>query len=75
MINVIAGLIAIVLGVWGMKVWWWSFSELMRGLIPLLLIIGGLVAIAAGIGGVKELKNFKLKMDPEEEEDAPPQAK
>jgi len=74
MINVIAGLIAIVLGIWGLKVWWWSFSELLRGLIPLVLIIGGLVAIAAGIGGVKELKKLKLQVDPEEEE-APPEAK
>jgi hypothetical protein len=39
MINVIAGLIAVVLGIWGLKVWWWSFSELLRGLIPLLLYI------------------------------------
>ena len=68
MINVIAGLIAIVLGVLGLKVWWWSFSELLRGLIPLVLLIGGLVAIAAGIGGVKELKNLRLRTDPEEEE-------
>lgn len=73
MINVIAGLIAIVLGIWGLKVWWWSFSELLRGLIPLVLIIGGLVAIAAGISGVKELKDLKLRVEPEEEE-APPDA-
>ena len=74
MINVIAGLIAIVLGIFGLKVWWWSFSELLRGLIPLVLIIGGLVAIAAGMGGIKELKNLKLQVDPEEEE-APPEVK
>ena len=71
MVNVIAGLIAIILGIWGLKVWWWSFSELLRGLIPLVLVIGGLVAIAAGIGGVKELKNLKLRVEPEEEEVPP----
>lgn len=71
MISVIAGLIAVVLGVWGLKVWWWSFSELLRGSIPLLLFIGGLVAIAAGVGGVKELKKLRLRTDPEEEEMPP----
>ena len=71
MINVIAGLIAVVLGIWGLKVWWWSFSELLRGLITLLLFAVGLVAIAAGVGGFKELKGLRLRTDPEEEEEPP----
>ena len=70
MINIIAGLIAIVLGIWGLGVWWWSFSEVLRGLIPLVLIIGGLAAIAAGIGSFKD-KNLKVYGEPEKEGASP----
>lgn len=52
--SIIGGMIAIGLGVWGLSAYWWSFAELLRGLLPLLLIVGGLVALSAGIQMLRE---------------------
>ncbi len=46
--HLIAGLILLALGAWGIIAWWEDFGELLRGLIPCLLILLGLVAIGAG---------------------------
>ena len=57
MIHLIAGLVTIVLGAWGIIVWWCQFGEVLRGLIPILLVLVGLAAIGAGfrkaIGGAE----------------------
>ncbi len=47
MTNIIGGLIAIVLGLWGMLAWWEDFGELMRGLVPFALIVLGLLSLAS----------------------------
>lgn len=52
--SIIGGSIAIVLGIWGISVWWWSVAEVFRGLVPILLVVCGLVALAAGISMVRE---------------------
>ncbi len=49
MFHLICGLIAVVLGLWGIFGWWDSFGMLLRGLVPLLLLIGGLIATGVGI--------------------------
>ena len=52
--NIIVGLVAIALGLWGLSVWWWSVAELLRGLVPIVLILFGLVAVGAGVSIVRE---------------------
>ncbi|MBF0348870.1 MAG: hypothetical protein HQL81_14480 [Magnetococcales bacterium] len=49
MANIIFGLIALALGLWGLSVWWWSVVELLRGIVPLFLIMLGFIALGAGI--------------------------
>jgi hypothetical protein len=49
MVQIIAGLLAVTLGLWGMSVWWFSVEELLRGLTPILLILFGVVALMAGV--------------------------
>lgn len=51
MLHLICGLIAVVLGLWGIFGWWDSFGMILRGLVPLLLLIGGLIATGVGIEG------------------------
>lgn len=56
---VIIGLLAIAFGLWGMTVWWWSVAELLRGLVPVFLILLGVVALAAGVSKVRQQKEVK----------------
>ncbi len=48
MIHLIVGLVTICLGAWGIIVWWEHFAEVLRGLIPFLLVLAGLAAVGAG---------------------------
>lgn len=50
---VIFGLLAISLGLWGMAAWWWSVTEILRGLVPIILLILGILSIAAGLSKVR----------------------
>ncbi len=50
--SIIAGLLAFAVGLWGLSVWWYSVEELLRGLIPLLLLLFGVVALMAGVSRV-----------------------
>jgi hypothetical protein len=52
--NVVIGLLSIALGLWGVSVWWYSLAELLRGLVPLLLLLFGMVALMAGVTRVRD---------------------
>ncbi|MBF0626028.1 MAG: hypothetical protein HQL82_14625 [Magnetococcales bacterium] len=52
--NIIFGLLTMALGLWGLSVWWWSVAEMLRGLVPILLILLGLVALGAGVTRIRE---------------------
>lgn len=70
MINIVGGLIAIALGILALINWSWRVIELIQGLIPVVLILGGIVALAAGMSVFKEQqKNISAKTDDEEIED------
>jgi len=51
--NIIVGLLALAFGLWGLSIWWWSVTEILRGLVPLVLLGIGFVALAAGITKVQ----------------------
>tara|TARA_Y100000031_G_C8018734_1_gene291489 strand:- start:149 stop:346 length:198 start_codon:yes stop_codon:yes gene_type:complete len=52
--TVIIGLLAIAFGLWGLTVWWWSVVEVLRGVIPIVLLLVGMVALAAGVTQVRQ---------------------
>jgi len=60
--SIIVGLVTIAFGILGMTVWWWSFTELLRGLVPLVLIVFGVIALASGVSDGSDEK------EPEDEE-------
>lgn len=53
----LVGVIAIFLGFWGLFMNWWAFTEILLGLVPLILILSGTVAIIAGVKLVREGKS------------------
>jgi len=69
LVSIIGGTVAVVLGVVGLLSWWWSFVELIKGVLPCILILGGLIALMAGISEIKDAI-FTKKEEPKAEEPA-----
>ncbi len=61
--HIAIGLLAILLGVCGVIVWWSTFAAVMRGGIPFGLLLFGLVAILSGFRKI-------VQSEPEEKETA-----
>ncbi len=57
--SIIVGLLAVSFGIWGLTVWWWSVVELLRGLVPVLLMSIGILALASGVSKVRLEKGLK----------------
>jgi hypothetical protein len=51
--NVILGVIAIILGIWGITRNWYMFVDIIGVFIPFLFIAVGLIALLAGIRNMK----------------------
>jgi hypothetical protein len=49
----VGGIVAVILGVVGLIVWWPEFWKVLKGIIPILLVIGGALGIYLGIEDVK----------------------
>lgn len=50
------GVVALILGIIGLIVWWGSFLILLKGGIPLILILGGALATYLGVEELKDKK-------------------
>ncbi|MBF0621318.1 MAG: putative sulfate exporter family transporter [Magnetococcales bacterium] len=48
MLSLVFALVLFSLGLWSVHAWWWSVAEVLRGFVPLFLILFGTLAIAAG---------------------------
>jgi hypothetical protein len=49
----LGGIAALVLGAIGLIVWFFDFLMILKGLIPIALILGGVLAIYLGIEDIK----------------------
>ena len=49
MINMVFGLVAICLGIWGLVTYWWYTVDVIIAIFPLVLLIFGLIALLAGV--------------------------
>jgi hypothetical protein len=58
-LAIIAGLVAMVVGIWLVIVWWRPFYELVLGCVPPILFFGGLIALIAGISSIKDAARTK----------------
>ena len=67
-VTVLGGLISIILGIWGLITWWYSFVILLKGSVPSILILGGLAALFAGVSEVKDCMQAKKEETKSKEE-------
>lgn len=54
MYALVGGIVALLLGVVGLTIWWGAFLDILKGGIPLMLILGGGLATYLGIEEVKD---------------------
>ncbi|MBN1872491.1 MAG: hypothetical protein JW800_07965 [Candidatus Omnitrophica bacterium] len=59
--SIIGGGIAIIIGIIGLINWWDSFAVIMKGFLPLILLLGGVVSLAAGISDIKKTSRPEKK--------------
>ena len=53
MLHIIVGIIAIVIGLWGIMGNWYMFKDILITIVPFLVLCFGIVAILAGIRSMK----------------------
>ncbi len=50
----ISGIISVILGVIGFSFWWNDFIIILKGGIPILLILGGILAVYVGLDAMQD---------------------
>ncbi len=54
-LSLLIGAIVAVVGVILLIAWWYEFLFMLRGALPVLLILGGGIAVAAGLSELKDV--------------------
>ena len=54
MLNIVIGVIAVLFGLWGITRNWYMFMDILRALIPIMLIVFGTIMTLAGIRNKKK---------------------
>ena len=57
--SIVGGGIAVILGLLGLIFWWVFFIAILKGGIPILLLLGGIISLVAGISEIKETSKAK----------------
>lgn len=71
----IGGIIAVVLGAWGLTAWWDLFLKGLKAAVPIFLVLGGIIAIAAGVSDIKDRIEEKKEKEKEKKEAKPEEKK
>ncbi len=59
----LGGIVALVIGCIGLFVWWFEFLRVLKGVIPIILVLGGALAVYLGI---EDIKTSSASPPPEE---------
>ncbi len=54
MVSIVGGAVAVILGLTGLIIWWGDFIVIIKGMLPIFLLLGGLIAVLAGLSDMKE---------------------
>ncbi len=60
----VGGIVSVVLGVIGFSLWWSDFILILKGGIPIMLILGGILAVYVGIDAMQDkMREERQKQD------------
>ncbi len=62
----LGGIVALILGFVGLVAWWSEFYRVLKGVIPIILVLGGALAVYLGI---EDIKTTSVSPLPEEKKD------
>ena len=59
----LGGIVALILGFIGLVAWWSEFFRVIKGVVPIILVLGGALAVYLGI---EDIKTTSVSPPPEE---------
>jgi hypothetical protein len=60
----ISGIVAVILGVIGFTQWWNEFAIILKGGVPIMLILGGILAVYVGLDDMQSrIREERLKQE------------
>lgn len=65
MSMLISGIFSVILGIIGFSLWWSAFVIALKGIIPILLILGGILAIYIGLDSLEDSAKEERKRQEE----------
>ncbi len=61
MVALIGGVAALILGVIGLIAWWEEFIWLLKGVVPVILLLGGALAAYLGLEEIKDKRRAEME--------------
>lgn len=49
----LGGIVALIIGFVGLVIWWFEFLRVLKGVVPILFVLGGALAVYLGIEDIK----------------------
>jgi len=65
MSMLISGIVSVVVGIIGFSLWWSAFVIALKGIIPILLILGGILAVYIGLDSMEDRAREERKKQEE----------
>ncbi len=72
MMALVGGIVALVLGVILLIVWWGHFLTVLAGAIPIVLLLGGALAAYLGVEEIKDRRQIEKEMESAASSPPPP---
>ena len=65
MSMLISGIISVILGIIGFSIWWSDFIIVLKGIVPIMLILGGILAAYIGFDAIEDQAREERKRQDE----------
>ena len=65
MSMLVSGIISVILGIIGFSIWWQDFVIAMKGMVPILLILGGTLGVYIGFDAIEDQAREERKRQDE----------